>query len=86
MSYTFGKAVIATQIGGIPEMVQDNITGYIIPPADIDALTEKIIEGWQHREKLREMGLKAQKLINTEYSWDRLSDSTIKIYKKILRV
>jgi D-inositol-3-phosphate glycosyltransferase len=83
LSYTFGKPVIATRVGGLPEMVKDGVTGYTVPPANIHVLTEKIIEAWRNRESLKEMGLNAQKLINEEYSWDRLAESTVETYRKI---
>jgi glycosyltransferase involved in cell wall biosynthesis len=84
LSYTFGKPVIATQVGGLPEMIREGITGYMVPPANIHALSEKIIEAWQNRENLQEMGFKAQKFINEEQSWDRLAEYTIGAYEKVL--
>jgi len=84
LSYTFGKPVIATRVGGLPEMIREGVTGYTVPPANIHALSEKIIEAWQNRHNLAEMGLKAQKLMDEKYSWDRLAESTIGVYRKIL--
>jgi glycosyltransferase involved in cell wall biosynthesis len=84
LSYTFGKPVITTKVGGLPEMIREGVTGYTVPPANIHALSEKIIEAWQNRENLQEMGSNAQKLINGEYSWDRLEESTIEVYQEIL--
>lgn len=38
-AYVYGKPVIAAQVGGIPEIVEDGITGFLVPPGDVDALT-----------------------------------------------
>ncbi|HTU71432.1 MAG TPA: glycosyltransferase family 4 protein [Candidatus Baltobacteraceae bacterium] len=37
-----GRAVVATNVGGIPEIVRDGETGYLIPPRDADALTDRL--------------------------------------------
>jgi glycosyltransferase involved in cell wall biosynthesis len=86
LSYTFGKPVIATQVGGLAEMIREGVTGYTVPRANIHKLSEKIIEAWENRLNFAEMGLKAKKLIDEEYSWDRLAKSTIEVYQKILNV
>ena len=44
ISYGFDKPVIATDVGGLPEVVIDNKTGYIVPPKDPEKLAEKIIQ------------------------------------------
>ena len=65
-------------------MIREGVTGYTVPPANIHTLSEKIIAAWQNRENLQEMGLKALELINEEYSWDRVAECTIGVYRKVL--
>ncbi len=43
LAYGFEKPVITTSVGGIPEVVEDGVTGLIIPPQDSDALAEAIV-------------------------------------------
>jgi glycosyltransferase involved in cell wall biosynthesis len=38
-AYTYGKPAIASRIGGIPEIVEDSVTGFLVPPGNVDALT-----------------------------------------------
>lgn len=38
-AYVYGKPVIAAQVGGIPEIVEDSVIGFLVPPGDVDALT-----------------------------------------------
>ena len=38
------KPVVATRVGGIPEVVQDGVNGYLVEPGDVDALTERVSE------------------------------------------
>jgi glycosyltransferase involved in cell wall biosynthesis len=43
LAYGFAKPVITTSVGGIPEVVEDGVTGLIIPPQDSEALAEAIV-------------------------------------------
>ncbi len=42
-AYGFGKPVVVTDVGSIPEIVDDGVTGLIVPPRDPAALAEAII-------------------------------------------
>ncbi len=51
-----GKATVATRTGGIPEVVEDGVTGLLVPPGDREALAKAVIELLENGEKRREMG------------------------------
>ncbi len=55
VAYAFGLPVISTDVGGLPEVVTDGETGYIVPPADEAALAGAIVRYFKggEREKLR---------------------------------
>ncbi len=65
-----GKAVIATDVGGTAEAVEEGITGFVVPPEDPAALAEKILLLAGDRETRRKMGesgrLRAEKLFSIE--------------------
>jgi len=71
LAYQFGRPVIATRAGGLPEVVDDGLTGLIVPPADSSALAAALVRVF------REPGL-AQRLrsgvreAEGRFSWSRL--------------
>ena len=57
--------VIGTSIGGIPEIIEDGLSGYIVPPGDADALADKLLYLHRHPHELEKMGEAAQNRIIT---------------------
>ena len=52
-AYAFGKPVLATAVGGLPEMVQEGVTGQLVPPRDAQALADAMIAMLQPPELSR---------------------------------
>jgi glycosyltransferase involved in cell wall biosynthesis len=53
------KPVVATRVGGIPELVRDGLTGFLVPPGDSDAIAEKIhvlLNDAEMRSRMGQMG------------------------------
>ena len=55
-----GKAVLATSVGALPEMVRENVDGWLIPPSDYEALRLRLDETVTQRETVREFGVRAR--------------------------
>ena len=55
-----GKPVVASRVGGIPDLVRDGETGYLVPPADEKALAEGIKKLLDDPDKAKQMGLRGQ--------------------------
>ncbi len=66
-----GTPVIGSRVGGIPDLIQDGVNGFLVPPGDETALAEKIRWMLEHAEQSLKMGqeayLAAQALFSTEY-------------------
>jgi len=84
LAYAFKKPVVVTDVGSIPEVVDNGKTGYIVPPKDPEKLAEAIIDLLKDKEKRREMGENGYKKTEEELSWDNIAVKTIEIYKKAL--
>ncbi len=79
------KAIVATEVGGIPEMILDGESGILIRPGDIDSLISgihKILIDPQLREKL---GRNARKRVERQFTLKRMIEETEILYDKLIR-
>ncbi len=84
-SYSLCKPVIATNVGGLSEMVEDGKTGLLVPSKDVDALADAIISLLEDRKQLDEM---ANSIRNDYFvgdkSWKVIADRYVAFYHKVL--
>lgn len=83
-AYGFKKPVVATDVGSIPEIVDNNITGIIVPPKDHVKLAEAIITLLKNDDLRKRMGKNGYYKLKTDLSWEIISDITINVYKKLM--
>lgn len=84
-AFGYGKPVVATRIGGIPELVTDGETGYLVDCAAPEQLRAAICNLWQDRDAQRSMGLHARTLVETKLSQATRTASLIDIYEQLCR-
>lgn len=78
-----GKPVVSTNVGGIPSVVENGVTGFLTNYGDEKGLAEKIIyllENGDVREKMGESGRKKAE----NYSWESITEKTEKVYKDVI--
>lgn len=78
------KPVIATSVGGNPEIVIDGQTGTLVPPEDIDKLAEAIIYHLENPEISRKMGERGYERVKQYFSLSQMLDKIMDIYKEVL--
>lgn len=84
-AYAFNKPVLATAVGGLPEMVDDGETGKLVPPKDSDALAQAIVSMLGNKEALHGMQQKLKERTSSgKFSWSRISDQTMEVYRKAM--
>ena len=83
-AYGFKKPVVVTDIGAIPEIVDDGITGFIVPPKNPEALADAIVKLLKDNNLRKQMGENAYKKLKTDLSWDKIAEKTIRVYKKAI--
>lgn len=84
-SFYYGKPVIASRIGSIPEVIQDGINGYLFQPGDSHDLVAKLTLVLKDDEKRAEMGRNARHAIKEKYSKELYYERLMTVYKEVLR-
>lgn len=80
-----GLPVISTYHGGIPELVEDGVSGFLIPERDVDALVEKLGYLIQHPDRWAEMGRAGRGYVETYFDLDVLNDRLVELYQSLLQ-
>jgi glycosyltransferase involved in cell wall biosynthesis len=79
-----GTAVVATETGGVREIVQPGETGLLVRVADVEGLVEAVLELLRDRNKRVRMGEAAKRLVKKEFGVERMIDETERIYSEEL--
>ncbi len=83
-AYAFKKPVIATNVGGLPEMVKDKLTGIIIDPKNPEAIKNAILELYNNSALLEKMSQNIEKLyFSGEKSWASSADRFVEALENI---
>ncbi len=83
-SFINGKAVIASNIGGIPEIVEDNVNGLLFEPGNVEELKNCILKYWNNPELAVEHGENGYQKAITQYTEERYYKELIKVYEEVL--
>jgi glycosyltransferase involved in cell wall biosynthesis len=78
------KPIVATCAGGIPEAVQDGITGLLVPPRDPQALAESLCYLLRHPEQGKAMGVAGRQRVEQLFTAERMACQTLQVYERIL--
>lgn len=79
-----GKPVVASNVGGIPFVVEEGKTGLLFESGNVEDLADKImtiLKDEELREKMGEAGRERAK----EFTWDKIAERTVEVYKEILK-
>lgn len=79
------KAIVATKVGGIPEMIVDGESGVLIKPGDIESLVRKTHDLLADPQLRDELGEHAQKRVAQEFTLKRMIQETESFYQELIR-
>jgi glycogen(starch) synthase len=80
---SMARPIVATRIGGLPEVVADGETGLLVPPEDAPALANAISRLLHQRELASNMGKAAKNRVRQLFSWSSHVDRYDALYRKL---
>lgn len=80
-----GTAVVASDIGGLTEIVRHGQTGLLVPPSDPDALAAALLELLRERESAERMGQAGREVALAHFSVSTAADRFLRLYATICR-
>ncbi len=81
-----GLPVVATAVGGIPEAVEHDRTGLLVPPEDGSALAAAIDDLLGHRDRACELGARGRERVLERFTMERMAGEYQRFYEEISRV
>ena len=79
-----GLPVVTTNVGGIPEMINNGKDGFLVEPANSRALADRILYYLEHPAEASEMGLLARRNIEDHFDWRLIVKKVLKVYNEAL--
>jgi glycosyltransferase involved in cell wall biosynthesis len=81
----YGLPVVASNVGGIPEVVEDGVTGLLFEPGNPDDLARKMTQLWQDPGLCRQMGQAGRQKLIREYSEDAYYERLMAVYEDAVK-
>jgi len=82
-AFASGKTVVASNVGGVPDLVEDQITGLLVPPGDPQLLARKLIDLLDHPALIRKMSTNANHKAK-EFSLEITMNKYLRLYEELL--
>lgn len=79
-----GLPVLSTRHAGIPELVEDGKSGFLVPERDPDALAKKLAYLVQHQDLLPKMGRAGRNFIERHHDIEKLNDQMVQMFHQLL--
>ncbi|MFW6193864.1 MAG: glycosyltransferase, partial [Gemmatimonadota bacterium] len=79
-----GLPVVATRVGGNPEVVVEGETGHLVPPGDLEAFADRVVELLRRPDLRRRMGEAGRRRVRTEFHLDRVADRYLRLYGELV--
>ena len=80
-----GSAVVASDHGGAPEMIEDGRSGVLVPPGDAAALADAVAALLRDDDRRVEMGSRAAERVASVFGVDRFVDDLVAVYAEVAR-
>jgi glycosyltransferase involved in cell wall biosynthesis len=79
-----GKAVVANRVGGTPELIDDGVTGLLVPPGDVHAISRAMERLTDDRVLRVTLGRQARKKVESVFSVEAMVARTVRVYREMM--
>lgn len=78
------KPLIGSDIGGIPQIIDDGQTGFLVPPERADLIASSLISLFKDEERRVSMGKNAYQKAKNEFTWGIIAEKTRRVYEMVI--
>jgi glycosyltransferase involved in cell wall biosynthesis len=82
-AFAGGVPVVATAVGGTPEVVEDGVSGYLTPPGDSAALAGRILDALSSEQNLRDLGLRGRQCVLEHFTFERQAQRYLELLTEL---
>jgi L-malate glycosyltransferase len=79
-----GVPVVASRVGGIPEVIDDGVEGYLVPSHDVETMAERALAILTDADRREQMGRAARKRASTQFCSDKIIPLYEALYRRVL--
>ncbi len=81
---SYGLPVVSTPVGGIPEVIEDGINGFLVQSGDVKVLEERLLRLIESSELRKKMGMAGYEKVRDRFNIDHIADQISKLYEELL--
>lgn len=85
IAYSFNRPVVATSVGGLPSVVEDGVTGLLVPPRDERALADALVTLLEDDDLRHKMGAAGRQKLDREWAPEVIGPQHIDVYERALK-
>jgi glycosyltransferase involved in cell wall biosynthesis len=79
-----GTPVVASRLGGVPEIVEHGVTGFLVEPGDVSELRERLAEVLADRRLAERLGRSARERVLETFTWDACAERCLAAYSELV--
>ena len=80
---SLGAPIVATDVGGVREAIEDGVTGRLVPPQDPDALGSALVSVLDDRDAARRFGEAARERMLSRFTLEHMVEGNLRVYREI---
>lgn len=86
VALAFGKPIIASRVGGVREVIDDGVHGFLVEPGDVESLAQALARVLRDENLRLRMGEAVDRLGRAELSWEAIAERTLAVYNQVVEM